>query len=258
MRKSNREINVFSLSAMDLFASAMGAFMLISLVALPYYLNAGDERQQAAQLREQNAEAQNRLEQTREQLQEERERRQQVEEAIRQQERQNQQQQQQAERIGREKANAGLVVMAKWETPADMDMYVVSAQGHEYGPDKHNRLPAGSGDGARRPHYPDEDAEFSLDANGTNPAIPAARGDSGIEVWLSIGAGPGEYRIYVQRCSPHEDRNPYTRVDLTIIYRDEYLYKTIPRVVTDGDRNSRPPRPCAVVTISAEGVATLR
>jgi len=38
MRRKNKEINIFSMSALDLFASAMGAFILIAVVALPYYL----------------------------------------------------------------------------------------------------------------------------------------------------------------------------------------------------------------------------
>ena len=38
MRRRNREINIFSMSALDLFASALGAFILIAVIALPYYL----------------------------------------------------------------------------------------------------------------------------------------------------------------------------------------------------------------------------
>jgi len=38
-RQKSREINIFSMSALDLFASALGAFILITVVALPYYLN---------------------------------------------------------------------------------------------------------------------------------------------------------------------------------------------------------------------------
>lgn len=38
MKRKNREINIFSMSALDLFASAMGAFILIAVIALPYYL----------------------------------------------------------------------------------------------------------------------------------------------------------------------------------------------------------------------------
>ncbi len=37
-RRKNKEINIFSISALDLFASAMGVFLLIAIVALPYYL----------------------------------------------------------------------------------------------------------------------------------------------------------------------------------------------------------------------------
>jgi regulator of replication initiation timing len=42
-RKKNREINIFSISALDLFASAMGVFLLIAIVALPYYLKVDPE-----------------------------------------------------------------------------------------------------------------------------------------------------------------------------------------------------------------------
>ena len=38
MRRRGREINVFSVSALDLFASALGAFILISIVLMPYFL----------------------------------------------------------------------------------------------------------------------------------------------------------------------------------------------------------------------------
>ena len=37
-RKKNREISPFSVAALDLFASAMGVFLLIAIVAFPYYL----------------------------------------------------------------------------------------------------------------------------------------------------------------------------------------------------------------------------
>jgi Mg-chelatase subunit ChlD len=37
-RKRNRELNPFGIAALDLFASAMGVFLLIALVAFPYYL----------------------------------------------------------------------------------------------------------------------------------------------------------------------------------------------------------------------------
>ena len=39
MKKPSREINIFSMSALDLFASAMGAFILITIILLPYFPN---------------------------------------------------------------------------------------------------------------------------------------------------------------------------------------------------------------------------
>lgn len=40
MKRRSREINVFSMSAIDLFACAMGAFILLSLILFQYYLKA--------------------------------------------------------------------------------------------------------------------------------------------------------------------------------------------------------------------------
>ena len=53
MKKSNRELNIFSMSTLDLFASAMGAFILITLVLFPYVLNIGDSEDQVAQVKAQ-------------------------------------------------------------------------------------------------------------------------------------------------------------------------------------------------------------
>jgi hypothetical protein len=37
MKRPSRELNIFSLSALDLFASAMGAFILVAVILFPYY-----------------------------------------------------------------------------------------------------------------------------------------------------------------------------------------------------------------------------
>ena len=39
MKRASKEINVFSISALDLFASALGAFMIVSFVLFPYFPN---------------------------------------------------------------------------------------------------------------------------------------------------------------------------------------------------------------------------
>jgi NACalpha-BTF3-like transcription factor len=38
MRRPSRQINIFSISALDLFASAMGAFVIIAIILFPYYM----------------------------------------------------------------------------------------------------------------------------------------------------------------------------------------------------------------------------
>ncbi|WP_317932705.1 vWA domain-containing protein [Halioxenophilus sp. WMMB6] len=41
MKIPNREINIFSMSALDLFASALGAFIFLSVISLPFFPNTG-------------------------------------------------------------------------------------------------------------------------------------------------------------------------------------------------------------------------
>ena len=47
MKRKNREINIFSMSALDLFASALGAFILLTVVIFPYFPNTGMAEQAA-------------------------------------------------------------------------------------------------------------------------------------------------------------------------------------------------------------------
>ncbi len=42
MKLRGREINIFSMSALDLFASGMGAFIVLAVMALPFFPNTGD------------------------------------------------------------------------------------------------------------------------------------------------------------------------------------------------------------------------
>lgn len=41
MRRRNRELSIFSMSSLDLFASALGAFILLTIVVFPYFPNTG-------------------------------------------------------------------------------------------------------------------------------------------------------------------------------------------------------------------------
>ena len=44
MKSARRNISVFSISALDLFAAALGAFILIVLVLFPYYKKGGTDQ----------------------------------------------------------------------------------------------------------------------------------------------------------------------------------------------------------------------
>ena len=45
MKLRNREVNIFSMSALDLFASGMGAFILLAIMALPFFPHTGTDAQ---------------------------------------------------------------------------------------------------------------------------------------------------------------------------------------------------------------------
>ena len=70
MKSRSREVNVFSMSALDLFASALGAFILIAIVLMPYFLRVEPEevdrlRRDRAQAQAALAESEQRLRQSR-------------------------------------------------------------------------------------------------------------------------------------------------------------------------------------------------
>ena len=48
MKRRSREISIFSMSALDLFASALGAFILLTVIMLPYFPNTGDSPEMVA------------------------------------------------------------------------------------------------------------------------------------------------------------------------------------------------------------------
>ncbi len=55
MKKRSREISIFSMSMLDLFASALGAFMLITIVLLPFFPNLNISGLEEAELEHEKA-----------------------------------------------------------------------------------------------------------------------------------------------------------------------------------------------------------
>ncbi len=55
MKKRSREVSIFSMSALDLFASALGAFILITIVLLPFFPNLNIAEREKAELEQAKA-----------------------------------------------------------------------------------------------------------------------------------------------------------------------------------------------------------
>ena len=106
MKARGRALNIFSMSALDLFASALGAFILLAVIALPFFANTAqlDDAtllSQIVQAREELAQAQEELAQAQAEL----------EEAA--------------------KANFMVVIMS-WSTTDDVDLHVIDPDGREF------------------------------------------------------------------------------------------------------------------------------
>jgi uncharacterized protein YfaP (DUF2135 family) len=104
-RRLNRDINIFSISALDLFASAMGAFILLTVILFPYYQKHADFEKQLSELRSQLAQTQQQLQKCHDRL-----------------------------------SYTFLSVVLKWETQnQDVDLHVIDTEGHEFYYQQHNR-----------------------------------------------------------------------------------------------------------------------
>jgi len=176
MHRPNRNIEIFSLSVLDLFSAAMGAFIAMFVILLPYYQKVSTANEQAAALARNVAaltatsrQAQQNLATC--QIAADRDRQSLARDVTS----CNQAFQQQSEAMAalQVKANSTfLVVVIDWPTQVyDIDLHVIDPQGREF--DYNRRTIAGS------------QASLSYD-NTTGP---------GIEMWQDPGVMPGTYCV---------------------------------------------------------------
>ena len=209
MKSRSREINVFSMSALDLFASALGAFILISIVLMPYFLRLSDE--QVAQLQQDLQETQASLRETRQQLAEAESALQQCEERaqresacreqlaelqaeverlraeLEQAQRENAQAQPALQRCEAELeaceeklSQTFLAFVIQWPTNAhDVDLHIIDVAGREFYY------------GAKR--IPGRPGELSADTTS----------GPGVEIWEVTIAPPGTYRVLYNLFDTH-------------------------------------------------------
>ncbi len=178
MRRPNREINIFGMSALDLFASALGAFILITLVLFPYFPNissAPPEPPPPGQDPEALQACQSDLAQTLEELQSSQEAQAslaQNQSALQESQKSLQKAQERLQQCAKELRQKFLLVLMSWSNPGDdVDLIVRDPQGNifHYG----------------RKRNPGTPAKFEED-NTNGP---------GNEIWLHPQATPGKYEI---------------------------------------------------------------
>jgi hypothetical protein len=177
MRRPHREIEIFSMSVLDMFASALGAFIMIAIILFPYFTRDIDAQLSAS--RERVDRMRNELQSTeqREQEQRSRNRQQQVEvDEINQEQDRTRRCMVQLTACLRELSDTFLVVIMQWEEDVNVDLYVTNTAGETFSWNRHNR---------ERRHYAGSDAQISFDVSG----------GPGIEVWLDPQVRPGDYKV---------------------------------------------------------------
>ncbi len=218
MKRLNRDINIFSMSALDLFASAMGTFILLVVVLFPYYLKNAEIVEKMSVLRQELAKAQ--------------EQNPQLEKC----QTQKSNLQSEIKTLKRDLKNCHqklrqtfLAVVMKWETKRqDIDLHIIDPNNNEFYYKKHNRT---------RSHFPNVNAELSVDT---------IKGP-GIEIWENQRIKQGLYNVYAKLYARKGNRkNPVVRT--TIYYRDGS--KKLPNI-TLHETNKK--KLIATIEINAEG-----
>ncbi|MCE2542575.1 MAG: hypothetical protein J4F30_03915 [Acidobacteria bacterium] len=143
MRRRNREINIFSMSALDLFASALGAFILIAIVIFPYFPNTGrattvtpppaeEIRARLEEVESQLAESQGRLANAGQDARELEEIRSRLAESEARLAEAGEREARLGEALAEERRRQFLLVTISWEESDDVDLHVVDPRGNEY------------------------------------------------------------------------------------------------------------------------------
>ena len=183
MLRRNRDINIFSLSMLDVFCGALGAFLIVMIILLPYYkkesIDFAQENQELEQqvttLEAQVARMQQELEQMQQQLAEalaQAQQAEQLQQELAEAEARAQEAEQRARRAEALLNQTFLLVYVRWETAnQDVDLHIIDPSGAEFYYEQ-KTIPGRPGELA-------EDSQYG----------------PGNEVWEIALAPPGEYRL---------------------------------------------------------------
>jgi len=175
MKRQNRDLNIFGMASLDLFASALGAFILVTVILFPYYPNTGDSKQKVAQVTATLQDVQSQLQQQQTRLQQTHKALSNCEDRsaglrmATQTKRDSESKLQQC--LGRLRKKFILVLMS-WGSKDDVDLHVVDPKGREFY--------------FKKKTFAGSQAKLEED-NIRGP---------GNEIWLHPLAGPGNYKIY--------------------------------------------------------------
>jgi len=223
------------MSVLDMFASALGAFIMVTIILFPFFKQDIDAELSASnnELATKRGELRSLEESVTEALQRNARQKILVERV--------QEQRRQTERCRSELAvcisalaDTFLIVVMQWDDNVDLDLYVTVAQGgttREFSWNKSNQ----NGE-----LYPDTEAQLSFDVGG----------GPGIEIWLDPQAKPGEYKIeYLRR--------PRTGSPVAVsgYFIDRTGRRPLPsKTLTDANRRAT----AGTLVLAADGKITLR
>ena len=173
MRARNREFNILNMSFLDVICGAMGAFLIIMVILMPYYKKeAQDFLQLIGNLKQELTESSQRLEETETELDRAEERSRELEQELQKSQSQNSALQRSVDEV-RKRRDTPLLVGLKWPSPlVDLDLYLVQPSGHAVG--------------------------FARKKRGlTELVFDYQKGGEGAEVVISTKARPGRWKICV-------------------------------------------------------------
>ncbi|EIC23190.1 YfaP family protein [Thiorhodovibrio frisius] len=189
LKRRSREISIFNLSMLDVFASAMAAFLIIMIILLPYY-----ERDAIAD-QSRIAELQQALDATQAELASAEAAREAAEAETQSARAEAERQRQQAESLVSRLARTFLVLYIRWNTLDDIDLHVIDPSGAEF-----------YFEHKTRPGRPGELSEDTINGPGN-------------EVWEVRDAPPGRYQIFAQLYKDKDARKPAV-VQGRVFHRD--------------------------------------
>ncbi len=234
MKRLKREINIFSMSALDLLASAMGTFILLTVILFPYYLKNSDIVSTMSTLRQELEKTKQQLQIASNQHQQCQQQRAQLQQNLQTYQTQKGSFKQDLKNCQEKLRQTFLAVVMKWQTSKqDVDLYVVDTDGNDFFYDKHNR---------NRTHFPNANAELSVDT---------IKGP-GIEIWENPLAKQGIYKIYANLYTRNGNRNNPI-VKTTIYYRNGS--KKLPNITLNETSDKKL---IAKIEVNADGNVLIR